>query len=817
MAVILAFFATGFGGLATADEAELDFKWFSGLGFPDVKDRPFIRVATGQWSQSGNNPPQNRFTTAFLLAEEGPIFRVLSLDLSDTRLARSAPDTKDHERVGFEPLELKDYAEAQLKALRKEPDAEDRWRRFGERLAQRSEVFVVAWGCWRNGLTNEAAKLYTEAVKLPARYQREQGDADFRTSVERDLAHALMWRSVESFGNAQVPRRELLKQFETIERSYVRSEHHARAKTTVATLRRMIVEDDAHQLLTDEALAKLPVKAQVKEWIFRLRDQTGHQWSQPGSCEIFGDFGFGDTKGTTPAHHLARFGHAAVPLLIAALDDPTFSRSVGYHRNFYFSHIVLTVGDCAVQILERIAARSFSERRTTSSYLSKDGDLAATRRAAEAWWHDIGAAGERRVLVEAIATGGPEAPRQAGLLAQRHPEALLDAALNGAKASTNAHTRSELIQVLGTNSSPSILAFLRDEMVNGKFQHTRVTAALALRSRNEPDTWQHLVAEWQRVGTLSASEAPASDTLVYALLAENSEEAVAVLARDLDRRPITVRARVIESASNKLGFRANPRAKPLANTTVAALEKLLAGRLEDTEERVGLSMGRKGKQLAGPSIGDLAAWYMSEAWPQDYRFDIGAAFHERAAQRLACLNAWCRKQGQPERASSRPQRAKLPLDAATQLVAVHWATNHAAPPERLRQMLSQAVNRRLDSERFVEILAAVAEALGPEDGVALKLVKPDDLTGLDLFARMIPGYPSAEQTAMHTPNMVRVGDRVLTGGGGVGQAAGYSQPEGWKFLRSYLDSAFNATPQTHFEISVSLIREFQRTPSKELK
>lgn len=817
LAVILAFFTIGGGQVASAGEAESDFKWFSGLGFPDVKERPFVRVATGQWIQSANNPPQARYTAAFLLAEDEPAFRVLSLDLSDTRLTKSPPDTKEHERVGFEPLELKGYVEAQLKVLRKEPDAEDRWRRFGERLAQRSEVFVVAWSCWRNGLTNEAAELYAEAVKLPARFQREQGDADFRTSVERDLAHALMWRAVGSFGNPQVPRRELLKLFETIERSYVRSEHHARAKAAAATLRRMIAEDEAHQLIAEVALAKLPAAAQVKEWIFRLRDQNGHQWSQPGSCDIFGGFGFGDNKGTTPAHQLARLGHAAVPQLIAALDDPTFSRSVGYHRDFYFSHTVLTVGDCALQILERIAARSFSERRTTSSYLSKDGDLAATRRAAEAWWNSIGNNGERQVLVEAVAAGGPEAPRQARLLAERYPTALSDAVLIGAKASTNAHTRSELIQALGTNSSPAILAFLRDEMVNGRFQHTRVTAALALRGRNEPDTWPHLVAEWQRVGTLTASEAPASDTLVYALLAENSEEAVAVLARDLDRRPITVRARVIESASNKLGVRANPRAKPLAETTVAALEKLLVDRLEDTEERVGLSMGRKGRQLASPSIGDLAAWFLSEAWPQDYHFDIGAAFHERETKRLACLNAWRRKQGQPEREAGQPQRAKLPPEAAAQLVAVHWATNQAAPPDRLRQILSKAVNQRLEPERFVELLAAVAEALSPEDGVALKLVKPGDLTGLDLFARMVPGYPSADQTAMHTPNMVRVGDRVITGGGGVGQAAHYARPEGWQSLSSYLKAAFSAAPETHFEISVSMIREFQRPASKGLR
>ena len=76
---------------------------------------------------------------------------------------------------------------------------------------------------------------------------------------------------------------------------------------------------------------------------------------QPGSCDIF------DTlagKKGTPAHKLVDLGYEAVPQLIEHLDDERYTRSVGYHRNFYFSHHVLRVSECAMTIISRIAGRS---------------------------------------------------------------------------------------------------------------------------------------------------------------------------------------------------------------------------------------------------------------------------------------------------------------------------------------------------------------------------------------------------------------------------------------------------------------------------
>ena len=48
----------------------------------------------------------------------------------------------------------------------REQDVEaDLLRRFGERVTERSQIFVLAWACWRQGLEDEAQRLYAVAQK----------------------------------------------------------------------------------------------------------------------------------------------------------------------------------------------------------------------------------------------------------------------------------------------------------------------------------------------------------------------------------------------------------------------------------------------------------------------------------------------------------------------------------------------------------------------------------------------------------------------------------------------------------------------------
>ena len=62
-------------------EAKADFEWFSGLGFPDVKNASFARVATGGWSQSGGIRRKRNYLLGFLLSTNGNAFTTLDMDL----------------------------------------------------------------------------------------------------------------------------------------------------------------------------------------------------------------------------------------------------------------------------------------------------------------------------------------------------------------------------------------------------------------------------------------------------------------------------------------------------------------------------------------------------------------------------------------------------------------------------------------------------------------------------------------------------------------------------------------------------------------
>jgi hypothetical protein len=348
-------FPWNLAAVTVESEARGDFQWFGTLGFPDVKGCPFVRVATGRWSQSGDEPPQNHYIKGFLLATNGDAFTVLGLDLLKATLTNSSSGIPDHERIGFEVLRLDAEALALRKALQEPPGKNEVWRRFGEQTSEQVEVFTLAWGCWRQGLETEAQLLYDLARTVPARRGGHNQEPTFRQSIEKDLGHTMMWRGILDFEDVSISRLQLLDEFEKILKDYPHSEHRDRAQKTAEVLKRMIAEDQVHKTVGSNDLVRLPVDDQVKELIFQLRDQNGHQFSQPGWCDIFEDW-----RGTTntPAHRLVALGYAAVPQLIAALDSDTLSRSVGYHRNFYFSHTVLTVGDCASQILQRITGRS---------------------------------------------------------------------------------------------------------------------------------------------------------------------------------------------------------------------------------------------------------------------------------------------------------------------------------------------------------------------------------------------------------------------------------------------------------------------------
>ena len=721
-----------------APEARADFAWFSGLGFPDVKSARFVRV-TIRWVFSSGAASQTSQTNqflGFLLSTDSGSVKVLDMELSQKTLTNHTSQASVKQTSQFEKIEFKQWADQFLDYQEKprEPDVEaELWRRFGERVTERSQIFVLAWACWRQGLEDEAQRLYAVAQKTRKYTGTDDSALSLRDKLQKDLGTAMMWRAVLNFGDPSISRTELRGRFLAIATNFPASEYRDRALDTAERLGKMIAQDEQHAKSPPGPLEQLPMDQRIKELIFQLREQNGQQWSQPGECDIFL---VPDGSTNTPAHQLARIGYPAVPQLIAALDDPTFTRSVGYHRNFYFSHTVLTVGDCAVVILDSIAGRTFDPRKTTSSYLSKDGVVAQVRKEVEAWWTEVQSKGEKQMLVEATERGN--SPGQARLLWQRYPEAAPEATVKGVRASANMWGRVELIQLLAGSDNPAVLQFLNEEMRSGPDEDSRVTAARVLEHKGRPEAIAAMIHEWETVPENRPADLHGATAIVSFLARVDSPAAIAALGRDIQKRAALSRMAIVEAVGGCLESFGQP-ARKRSEATDHAAEELLVNALQDTAQEMGTSGTRMGKAYQDPRICDMAGFFLNQAWPNRYDFDLAASLKDRDWQRVNCQNAWRKANDRPELPLPQARAIRLSPADANKVVAIDWAEDGVKPGKDFTDAIAVS-DRLLTTAEVVGILTNYcAKPVEGTGGIDLLVRKDDDLTGVAVSIRLLPG------------------------------------------------------------------------------
>lgn len=801
-------FAGESGGLP--DQARADFEWFSTLGFPEVKGRPYVKVATGEyWQSQGELVPHNTYLTAFLLATNADSFRVVTRELIERTFFTTNAAAPAHARVGYEVVNLSNEVAKVLIELKTPPEDDlAAWgRRFGERLSERAQVFALGWACWRNGFDGLAQELYEQAQVISKR-NRRQPPATFRDGLAQDLAYAKMWGAVSDFGDPTVTRPQLLARFEAILTNYPHTDQVPRAAGTAARLKLMIAEDAAHAATGRTNLSELTVTQQVAELIFRLRDQNGHQYMQPGSCDIFASRS-GDTH--TPAHQLVALGYAAVPQLIAAFDDPTFTRSVGYHRNFYFSHNVLTVGDCAQIILQSISGKSFYHVRGATSDQMKAGQISPARQAAEAWWVEFQQKGEQQMLVEGVVAAGNESQAMARMLVERYPEVAPDALIRGAEANTNTWIRSRLIEEMAGFSTPEIVAFLRRELRNGPALKTRVVAAYGLRQRpaERDAAITAMIREWQTNAFATETERDEAEDLVEFLAETDSVAAMEALRQDWKQRPIELRLKVVDEVLEPFSNQAEDRSAAV----FAAAEACLVAALEDTEARLGMSGSRGGKSYSDPRVCDMAAWRLADKWPDRYTFDITASLSKRNRQRVVCLNTWRRAHGQAELPVPSLPATRVPPEQANRVTRIEWVKDSAPGRRDFIARLEALQDKALEAKALVEFLASFAAHGGTNVyGLELMAIKEAELTGVLLQVRWLPGKLPQEPKDWSMVERVDLGVKNVYNLTGGLSAESDADSEHWSDLRKAITKVLAARPEEPFEISIHLSVEEEDSP-----
>ena len=843
----------------TEDCAKL-FRWFEGLrSYPSPGTKPWVRVYTGGWYRMGDDPPKQDPLMGFLLKDDGTTFQVLLLDLGTGTYERTPKDTPAHERVGFERLDPKAYVAEVLDPKEDDEDDDRAWDRFGERVTRSTELFLLAVAAHAHGLTKEAEAL-CDAARQAIVPRRKRSERTLAAVLAHDLAHAGTWRLTDGFGGGSfamndtsveelVPRAELLKRFRDLAADFPKSPHEKRVAEAIRILDRMVKEDEARAAKPPKPWKDMTTGEQVADLIFQLRDQNGHQWSQPGWCDVFSD----PRGDKSPAERLAAMRFAAVPQLIDALDDDRFTRSVGFHRDFYFSHHVLRVSEVAQAILSRIAGVNFWRPRTTSSTMRKDGKTETVKARAQAWWDEVQARGEEAVLADAVRAGGETAADQAHALIERFPEKAAGHVIAGLRASTDDWSRTALIGQL-TNLPPTaeVLAALRAELGGDRSRGVRIAAAEAL--------WYHDVRDGLAMA-LDLWASSNSEACAGFLMRTRTPEAAQALAHELGKRPLRTRYMVVDGI-------AEPGTPDDDTPWLEAVETLLVGRLDDLERMVGYSATRNNVSYSDPRIGDLAALHLSLRFPKRYAFDIEASEGVRDRQRVEAKNVWRKGRGLdplplpamrtvkrtppeelapvlaaatgehvPARKNAEASLRALGLAAAPGLLAHARGLDEKHPRRAALLALARAIaatvvsvevtgprppkgsalgkaiaaleSASLSGGHVVDVMRAAAAQL-PEGshGLTFEATREPDLTGVVLRLRFEPGPPPTEPHGggWRTARRIAVGKLGIEGSYGSSALTYLRDESAWSETRKHVDRAVSMPPDRSLVVRLVMTR-----------
>lgn len=601
------------------------FEWLSTIELPDVQGKPYVGVEVRY--------PRDRHQTfsSWLLSEDEQSVRLFGANLSETTIPKRAAGEDTSFVSSRETLDLGTFAREYLAGLRGGDDhfGEIMDRRLTGGLGLRAEIFVFAWGCWRQGLDDLAHEIRAEAVKLGDRSAGKEHERPFLPEVQRQIGDRLHWNAAEAFEDRRVSRRQLLAMYQRLAKHFPEDDEHAGIVETAAILERMVKEDEEHAARPKKPFESLSPDEKAAELVFQLRGADGVASRAVG-------------KG--PGKELEGLGLAAVPRLLEALDDTSFTRSLHYGFKAYNRPFPMHVWELASNVLQRLSGRPLWE---DGMYATKDGPQKTAKRLALAWWAEVQAKGEQGVLVAATKRGDTWSGDQAKLLVARYPDVALAAIEEGLAHAKETWHRSALIDAAAELPADAPVAFLLHELEVEPALAVRLTAAQGLFRHGKTDGIPKMIEAWKAARRDGARE---HEGLIAFLASCRSTDAIAALGEGLRERPLDVRLAVVEAFSGRGSFVSFSTGEgapggargggEVGPETRDAIEKLLVECLEDTEARTGMSGSWNGKSYHDPRVCDFAGFMLNERWPDRFEFDLGESQVVRDRQRLAILATW---------------------------------------------------------------------------------------------------------------------------------------------------------------------------------
>lgn len=618
-------------------EAKQLIAWFDSLGFPDLAKCKCVRVFTGiAMEDEAGKPKRNYSFEAFLVKDEKDSFTVFTPGLGTTSHKKSGPGVPDLMKVGFEELPIEKAVTA-YRVQRARELANPYFYNTSRYAHECLHLFVWARFCAAHGLEKRAFELLSRVED--GIYARET----IRGRLTDIIANGEIDATNYAFANPKMSRKELLDRYAWVLKHFSASVHAERAKASFDMLIKMIAEDEAHTRRPPKPLDKMTKQEKIAELIFQLRDQPGGVFTRPGSVSFFTYDDLSMDKGVqkSPAWQLAEMGVDAAPQLIDALDDMRFTRAT--------ENGVLRIGQCALAILERIAARDFLEWRKHTSLNEKEARQ-VVRNSVQAWWRSVQSKGEKQTFIDGVEAGDDNSDTQAERLIAKYPESAFTAIRKGATNSKNKYVRARLIELAAKLNDKEIHAFLLAEL-RGPLLYTRVAAAGTLLKRGDDAGVTAMLQEWRnpredpKVGTEPMLEPP-KYCLAAFLFSCGKVEIVNTLAKDWRRYSVTDRYLILHALLFSTMPPSPEHDEPkLPKDVVQRIDALLVAALDDEEACRDQVWGFTKDIPDHPRICDFTAAVLAERWNLPNSFDHAAPVPTRDRQRLALKEIWLKKRG----------------------------------------------------------------------------------------------------------------------------------------------------------------------------
>jgi hypothetical protein len=526
------------------------FTWFDTLGYPDLAQARFGRIATGSWRQI-NGEFEPIYAYGFLLAEGDGTFTVWALhSLRTRRLAATPPGTSETDRIGFDDWDLAGYIDERLRQHSEPKTASPRRPPAVPSLmpvSERGQLFLLARVAALRKLDEQAARLMDIVARLPpSKWSGSGADRSLRRRIADDLAYAETWTTTQDFGDRDVSRGQLLARLERVAAHFPDCPDHTELVATVAGLRRQIREDEAHATRrTERPFAQWSEHDQIAELIYQLRNlrEESATWSSLRD-------GLNGSP-TNEAERLIERGMAALPQLVEAIadDGPTrVDRSFPSVDNLKWPP---AVGDAAIEAVRRIAGRPFHLDPPDRYNLIGAAKRRAEQRLIRAWSDDVRVRGEKAVMIDAARRGGDEACAIARRLVKVAPEEAAAAIIEGI-GKTDDSWRDSMISTLVGVPGDAVDLYLMDLVKNDKRVNDAVAAAKTLRQRGS-DRWLPLMIErWNRFNLDTAGDenrtyfiANDAEQMAELLLTAGTVDGIQAVAARLREMPIRLRADIV--------------------------------------------------------------------------------------------------------------------------------------------------------------------------------------------------------------------------------------------------------------------------------